>query len=297
MLTYKQFCVLNALITSGNPLSQRELAKKIKISLGTVNKIIKELIELKLICNNQPTILGLNIMENYRVKRAVFMAAGFGSRMIPVTLKVPKPLVKVKNKMIIEGLLNAILEADITEIYVVRGYLADQFNQLLEKYPMIKFIENPIYNESNNISSAFVAREYINNAYLLDADLLIKKTDLISKYQYRTNYLGVHTNYTDDWCFEVEGDLITDISIGGENCYKWIGLSYWSTEDGKKLSEHIKQAILFPGGKERFWDQVALEYFKKDYKIYIRECSEEDIIEIDSFNELKEIDNSYADYF
>lgn len=297
MLTYKQFCVLNALITSGNPLSQRELAKKIKISLGTVNKIIKELIELKLICNNQPTILGLNIMGNYRVKRAVFMAAGFGSRMIPVTLKVPKPLVKVKNKMIIEGLLNAILEADITEIYVVRGYLADQFNQLLEKYPMIKFIENPIYNESNNISSAFVAREYINNAYLLDADLLIKKTDLISKYQYRTNYLGVHTNYTDDWCFEVEGDLITDISIGGENCYKWIGLSYWSTEDGKKLSEHIKQAILFPGGKERFWDQVALEYFKKDYKIYIRECSEEDIIEIDSFNELKEIDNSYADYF
>lgn len=297
MLTYKQFCILNALITSGNPLSQRELVKKLKISLGTVNKIIKELIDLELIYHNQPTILGLNIMENYRVKRAVFMAAGFGSRMIPVTLKVPKPLVKVKNKMIIEGLLNAILEADITEIYVVRGYLADQFNQLLEKYPMIKFIENPIYNESNNISSAFVAREYIHNAYLLDADLLIKKTDLISKYQYRTNYLGVHTNYTDDWCFQVEGDLITDISIGGKNCYKWIGLSYWTTEDGKKLSEHIAQAILFPGGKERFWDQVALEYFKKDYKIYIRECNDEDIIEIDSFNELKEIDNSYADYF
>ncbi|MEG0239416.1 MAG: hypothetical protein RR643_04630 [Anaerorhabdus sp.] len=131
---------------------------------------------------------------------------------------------------------------------------------------------------------------------MLDADLWIQNKQLISKYQFSTNYLGVYTKYTDDWCFKTEVDLITDISIGGENCYKWIGLSYWKDKDGEMLSYHISQAIHFPGGKERFWDQVALEYFKKEYKIYIRECNDDDIVEIDSFSELKEMDSTYENY-
>ena len=38
---------------------------------------------------------GLAALEPYRVRRAVFIAAGFGSRMAPVTLRTPKPLVRV----------------------------------------------------------------------------------------------------------------------------------------------------------------------------------------------------------
>jgi CTP:phosphocholine cytidylyltransferase-like protein len=48
-----------------------------------------------------------------------------------------------------------------------------------------------------------------------------------------------------------------------------------------------------PGGKERYWDQVALQYFVDDFDIAIRECSAEDFIEIDTFNELKAIDSVY----
>ena len=48
-----------------------------------------------------------------------------------------------------------------------------------------------------------------------------------------------------------------------------------------------------PGGKERYWDQVALQFFVDNYNVYVRECSQEDIVEIDSFKELKEIDPIY----
>ena len=48
-----------------------------------------------------------------------------------------------------------------------------------------------------------------------------------------------------------------------------------------------------PGGKERYWEQVMLDVRKNNYKIYLRECKKEDIIEIDTFNELKAIDKTY----
>jgi CTP:phosphocholine cytidylyltransferase-like protein len=48
-----------------------------------------------------------------------------------------------------------------------------------------------------------------------------------------------------------------------------------------------------PGGKERYWDQVALEYFIRDYAIEVRECSFDDITEIDTFKELKKLDETY----
>ena len=57
------------------------------------------------------------------VQRAVFLAAGKGTRMAPLTDTVPKPLVKVHGKPIITTLLDAVMMAGIEEIYIVRGYL------------------------------------------------------------------------------------------------------------------------------------------------------------------------------
>ena len=49
-----------------------------------------------------------------------------------------------------------------------------------------------------------------------------------------------------------------------------------------------------PGGKERYWDQVPFVVFRGEYAVEIRECKKEDIVEIDTFNELKAIDKTYA---
>ena len=125
---------------------------------------------------------GLVALEPYRVKRAIFIAAGFGSRLVPITFNTPKPLVRVHGVRIIDRLIDACLEAGIDEIIIVRGYLGELFDQLLYKYPMIKFLENPIYNEANNISSSLVARYLLAGAYVFEADLLISNPKIIKKY-------------------------------------------------------------------------------------------------------------------
>ena len=289
-LTRKQFDVLTYIERTEGKLSQRKIAEATNMSAGTVNKVISELGDAQLLDNGAVTELGYAALEPYRVKRAIFIAAGFGSRLVPITLNTPKPLVRVKGVRMIDTLLDAVVAAGIEEIIIVRGYLGEQFDQLLYKYPNIKFIENPLYNEANNISSALLARHLMQNAYVLEADLYLSNPNLITKYQYTSNYLGVYTDYTDDWCFETRNGVITKVKIGGNNCHHMFGISYWNEEAGAKLYDDIKKVYEMPGGKERYWDQVSLEYCLPNYTVEVRECTFDDIVEIDSFADLKKID-------
>jgi CTP:phosphocholine cytidylyltransferase-like protein/predicted transcriptional regulator len=292
-LTKKQFDILTFLEKNKTAVTQREIAEAINSSLGTINKVLSQLQESGYVDKNEITPVGIEALEPYRVKRAVFIAAGFGSRLVPVTLNTPKPLVRVNGKRMIDTSLDAVVKSGIEEIIIVRGYLSEQFDQLLYKYPNIKFIENPLFNEANNISSALCVRDMLRNAYVFEADLVLFNENLITKYQYASNYLGVPVEVTDDWCFDVRNGYISEMKIGGKDCFHMYGISYWSESDGAKLADHIQKVYEMPGGKERYWDQVPLEYYLKEYNVFVRECTFDDIIEIDSYNDLKKIDPIY----
>jgi len=293
-LTYNQFEILTLLERKKEKLSQREISKFVNLSLGTVNKVVSELQENNLVDkDNMITEEGLKSLEPYRVKRAIFLAAGFGSRLVPITLNTPKPLVLVNGKKMIETLLDAVVKAEIPEIVVVTGYLSEQFEVLLKKYPNIKFVENKKYNEANNISSAYLVRDMFENSYVLESDLCLYNQDLIRKYEYQSNFLGKYVDVTDDWCLETKNGIITKEKIGGYNCHQMYGISYYNEQDGKQMKIDIEEVYNMPGGKEKYWEQVMLDVRKKNYKIAVRECQEGDIIEIDTFNELKQIDKTY----
>ena len=163
------------------------------------------------------------------------------------------------------------------------------------KYPTIRFLENLQYNETNNISSAVAAKDILSNAYVFEADLLLAEPELIKKYQYCSNILGIKTERTDDWCVVVEDGTIVEEKVGGEgsNIWRLLGVSYWTEEDGRKLSEDLVKTYQAPGGRERYWEQVPLHYCKNRYSVEIRECTEEDIKEIDTFRELRNLDHTY----
>ena len=294
-LTRKQFDILEVLAGAEKPVSQRVLEKKTQYSLGTINKAVKELAEAGFARDGAITAEGLEALEPYRARRAVFIAAGFGSRMVPITFNTPKPLVRVHGIRIIDRLIDACLAAGIQEIVIVRGYLAEQFDQLLYKYPMVKFLENPIYNEANNISSALVARYMLSNAYVFEADLLISNPAIIRKYHYTSDFLGIKKERTDDWCLRVKDGIIVEEKVGGQGNDIWqmVGISYWNDADGHKLSQDLEEVYVSPGGKERYWEQVPLVYRKENYKVAVRACRDEDIVEIDSFAELKALDKTY----
>ena len=151
-LTHRQFEVLVTIERHQEKKhTQRKLATTLNVSLGVINKIIGELLENELIVQKETsrfevTLKGYQWLEPYKVKKAVLLAAGFGSRLVPITLNTPKPLIHVNGKRLIDSLLDALLAAGITDITIVRGYLGDQFDVLLKKYPMLKFIDNPLFN-------------------------------------------------------------------------------------------------------------------------------------------------------
>lgn len=294
-MTRKEFAVLTFLERAEKKPSQRSIAAGIGASVGTVNKILSILYTNEWITHELDlTVKGYAALEPYRAKRVIFLAAGLGSRLLPLTLNTPKPLIRVKGKRIIDTAIDAALAAGIEEIYIVRGHLSEQFDQLLNKYPQIRFLENPAYNETNNISSAMCARFLMKNAYVMEADLVINNPAVIRKYNYTSNCLGVPVEKTDDWCVMSSNGVAKQLIQGGLNCHHLFSIYYWNGEDGAKLSRHLEEVYQSPGGKERFWDLTPMLYFNKEYHVEIVECSMEDIYEIDTMRELQDVDKAYC---
>lgn len=232
----------------------------------------------------------------YEAKKAIVLAAGFGSRMVPVTLDTPKPLVKVKGVRIIDTLLDALIEAGIDDITIVRGYKGEQFDELLEKYPELKFRENPLYDSANSISSAKAALDLIEGGcYICEADLLIKNPDVIRKFHASSDYLSTFVRETDDWCLSEKDGFATDYRKGGEECFNCYGISYWTPEDCDALREDIA-AVWEEGKRDVFWEFVPLVLCKDNYQVKIHECQKGDVVEIDSFQELVAMDPAYKHY-
>lgn len=115
-----------------------------------------------------------------KVKRAIIMAAGLGTRMKPVTLETPKPLIKVNGIRMIDTVIDALHKNGIYEIHIVVGYLKDRFSELLKDFPDVDIIENPYYDTCNNISSLYVARNYIEDSVILDGDQIIYNPDILA---------------------------------------------------------------------------------------------------------------------
>ena len=242
------------------------------------------------------TEAGLAALEPYKVKRVIFLAAGFGSRMVPITINTPKPMVRVHGKRIIETLIDAVLAAGIDEIYIVRGYLGEQFELLQKKYPMIQLIENPDYDGTGTISSFYYARNLLDHAYVMESDLVVANPKVVHRYHYTSDFMGTKVNQTDDWFLKIdEAGTITEIGVvgAGENCFRLIGMSYWDGRDGKELSHDIKEAYESPEGHKLPMSYVPFRVYRDKYKIDIMPCNATDVIEIDSFAELQEFDEIY----
>ncbi len=235
----------------------------------------------------------LEALEPYRARRAVLLASGFGSRMLPITLNTPKPLVDVNGRRIITTILDALLAIGVSEIYIVTGYLKEYFQLLKADYPTIELLENPLYASTNNISSACIAKDLFQNAYVFESDLFLKNPALLKKYRYESCYMGVPVKETPDWCLEVKDGFIVDLYKGGTDCYHMYGISYWTSEDGAKLAIDLPECFEEEGNRQRFWDDVPLVIRGNKYRLVVEECSFDDVTEIDSFEELQQIDPRY----
>lgn len=232
--------------------------------------------------------------QTHTVKRAIIMAAGIGKRMQPLTFTTPKPLVKVNGVRMIDTVVDALHKNGINEIYVVVGYLKDQFYTWGEGRAGITIIENPYYDTCNNISSLYVAREHLSDCIILDGDQIIYNASILAPDFTLSGYNAVWCEgETDEWLMDVEDGTVTSCSrTGGSHGWQLYSISRWSKADGEKLKKHLEYEFE-RGNTNIYWDDVAMFCHFSDYTLGIREMKASDIIEIDGLDELVAIDHSY----
>ena len=232
-----------------------------------------------------------------KIKRAVIVAAGEGRRLRPVSLSTPKPLVKVNGTRLIDTIINALKLNGIHEIYIVTGYKKEQFFETYKDDPDITVLENPWYLKGNNITSVYFARDYIPGSFIIEGDLKIMNTAVFNPEITHSGYLATYMDAPPEWAIKLQDGVINYYNIGGgENCYRLWGISMWSESDGQKLSELIRHQVEDVKELNIYWDELALSHSTKTYNLGIREIGLSDIVEIDTFDELVEIDPSYKNY-
>ena len=276
--------ILLLLFKSNNNTNQRKISKQLNVSLGLVNKCINNLIKENYLDNDlNLTEKSLKKIKDGKTKSAIILAAGCGMRMVPINSLISKGLLEVKNEILIERLINQLHEVGIKDIKIVIGFMKEKYEYLIDKYNVI-LIVNTKYSERNNLYSLNLAKDYINNTYIVPCDIFcsvnpFSKNELYSWYMISNDLDGDSTIRVNKK-FEI---MKTHNNIGN----RMVGIAYVSNED---KNEFIKQIVELNNEKEyrnSFWEEIFNHYniiFKPNI------VSNSDFFEINTYEDLRNCD-------
>lgn len=289
------------LLKNNKDISQREVAKQLHISLAYVNKILFSMEIDGLLKSDGPfplfkrylTEKAVKEYEACKVDNAIIMAAGFGSRFVPLTYATPKGLLEVFGERMIERQIKQLHEVGITDITVVVGYLKDTFEYLIDKYG-VRLLFNPDYKEKNNLSTLYHARHLLKNTYILSSDNWMRE-NMYHSYEYDSWYSSVKVNQkTKEWVLRLGiHDKITGVKVGSM-LGGWImyGPVYFSRTFSSNIVPLIEEAYTKEGTDEWYWEDVLAKNLKK-LEIFANKQSETQVYEFESLDELRLFDSSY----
>ena len=246
--------------------TQRDMAQILEFSLGTVNSLVKECLSRGQISlsedgSYQVTEAGLEFLEQYRVDGALIIAAGFGSRFVPLTFETPKGLLEVFGERMIERQIRQLHQVGIHNITIVVGYLKEKFEYLIDKYD-VKLLYNPEYPDKNTLATIHRSRKVLEgrNMYVLSSDNWMRE-NMFHAYECGAWYSAAYQHgETKEWClsFNKRG-RITDVKIGGRDQWVMYGPAYFSREFSARFLPVLEAYYKSPGTEQFYWEQVYVD--------------------------------------
>ena len=249
-------------------ITQRQISKKLDISLGKVNSIIKFLEKEGYILEKESrneeykiSIKGIDFLENYyketHPEKAIILAAGESN-----FFEIPNALIEIDNEKIIERSINLLLKKKIKKIYIVCGYKAELFSYLETKYPQVQIICNNDYQKKGSFYSLLTLKDVCQeDIILLDSDIIYEEKAL--------DYI-------------LETDKTNAILVSAEKGYK--NESFIEEKNGKlwNISKDLRELANYSGemlgvsklSKNLLKDiySLSVENDKFSYEYAIREC-------------------------
>ncbi|WP_077612302.1 sugar phosphate nucleotidyltransferase [Clostridium sp. Marseille-P2415] len=299
-----------------NPaVTQRELSQELNVSLGTANNLVKECMEKELIttgkvnCSYELLPAGRMLLSQNKVDGALIIAAGFGSRFVPLTFETPKGLLEVFGERMIERQIRQLHEAGITDITIVVGYLKEKFEYLMDKY-QVKLLYNPEYSHKNTLTTIYHAREVLRgkNMYVLSSDNWMRH-NMYHAYEggawYSSSYMEGETS---EWCLDYnKKGRILNVSVGGRDKWVMYGPAFFSKSFSEQFLTVLEGYYKLPGTEQFYWENVYMDMLSgeaagrlpdvpeagREIDMFINRRPADEVYEFENLEELRRFDIKY----
>ena len=267
--------------------NQRILAAQTGHSLGIVNRSVKELISEGYLDEEiRPTEKALNEAKEKAPKNTIILAAGFGMRMVPINTETPKGLLEIKGERLIERTIRQLHEVGITEIYVVVGFMKEQYEYLIDEYG-VDLIVAPDYATKNNLHSLKMAADHLSNSYIIPCDIWCEKNPYSRNELY--SWYMVSDLVDDDSTVRVnrKQELVVQKEQAGGNAM--IGICYLLEAEAAIVRERLETFGRDSRYDGAFWEETLYE--KDRMIVTARVVHAADAVEINTYEQLREIDS------
>lgn len=268
-------------------LNQRVIAEYSGHSLGIVNKSIKSLIENGYLDNDiRLTDKAKMLFKNNRPRNAIILAAGFGMRMVPINTQTPKALIEIDGETLIERIIKQLHEVGIKNIYIVVGFMKEQFEYLIDEYD-VELIVNEEYTSKNNLHSLYLASDYLTNAYIIPCDIWADRNPF-SKHELYSWYMV--TDFVDD-----ESDVRVNrkrelvMVSNGKGGNSMIGISYLTKKEADIVRQRLQEFDKNKRYDNVFWETTLYEGDRMIVPAKVVHAS--DFVEINTYEQLRELDD------
>ena len=240
---------------------------------------------------------GYEALSPYKVDNAIIMAAGRSRRCMPLSNYLPKGLFEIQGDTMVERQIKQLHDAGIKQIIIVVGYLKEKYYEMAKKYKDLIVIDNTEWEEKNNISSIYAAKDYLKNSYICCSDNWFAH-NVYCDYVYDSYYACKYTDeFLDEYCVkstDKEG-YMTSVKKGGEKCWYTIGEAFFNKEFSAKFVDYMVKEYYDPEVKYMLWDDFQIRHID-DLKLKVKGYSDDECKEFDTTEDILQFYPNFKDF-